>query len=169
MLPRVDEVTCEQVAREFDDRGPGVCVARISGEMQRSNPEILDMALRCARDVGKPEEVMVGMCMFYSLLLTQGLRLPKGTPATGSGSLQFSLPHVRAHTRDVIVVQIERDGSEIFTQQWLSSLERDNPQLLQMAHLFASRHADYLGVMQGFVLLYACLDSEARAKQTRLH
>jgi len=115
MLPRVDEVTCEQVAREFDDRGPGVCVAQISGEMQRDNPEILDMALRCARDVGKPEEVMVGMCMFYSLLLTQGLRLPKGPPATGSGSLQFSLPHVRAHTRDVIVVQIREPGSCDFT------------------------------------------------------
>src|SRR3989440_2846836 len=71
--------------------------------------------LRCARDVGKPEEVMVGMCMFYSLLLTQGLRLPKGPPATGSGSLQFSLPHVRAHTRDVIVVQIREPGSCDFT------------------------------------------------------
>ena len=170
MLPRVDEVTREQVAREFDDRGPRACVAEISSEMQRNNPELLDIAVRCARDSGDPEEIMVGMCMFYQLLLIQGKRSRSDTPLIDSGSVQFSaLPSVRTQSRDIIVAEIERDGPQIFTLRWLDSLERENPQLLQMAHLFASHHADYLGIMQGFILLYACLETEARADLSLLH
>ena len=51
-LPRVAEQTREKVSREFDDAGPGVCVARISETLRNENPELLDMATKWARDIG---------------------------------------------------------------------------------------------------------------------
>jgi hypothetical protein len=67
-LPRVAPLTRERVAREFDDRGPEVCRTEIALDLEANNPEILDMATRCARDVGEFTRVMTGFCMFYRLL-----------------------------------------------------------------------------------------------------
>ena len=67
-LPRVTPLTRERVAREFDDRGPEVCRTEIALDLEANNPEILDMATRCARDVGEFTRVMTGFCMFYRLL-----------------------------------------------------------------------------------------------------
>lgn len=44
VLPRVTERTRERVAREFDDLGPDVCMNSIMRDLQRHNPELLDMA-----------------------------------------------------------------------------------------------------------------------------
>src|SRR5688572_98814 len=51
-LPRVGERTRERVSREFDNLGPDACIAEILDELRRSNPEVLDMASRCAADLG---------------------------------------------------------------------------------------------------------------------
>ena len=49
VLPRVTERTRERVAREFDDLGPDVCMNSIMRDLQRHNPELLDMASKWAR------------------------------------------------------------------------------------------------------------------------
>jgi hypothetical protein len=68
-VPRVAEQTREKVSREFDDAGPGACVARICETLRNENPELLDMATKWARDIGVPDQLMVGPCMFYRLLM----------------------------------------------------------------------------------------------------
>jgi hypothetical protein len=50
----------------------------------------------------------------------------------------------------------------------IDELERHNPGLLQMAHNFASNQRDYLGVMQGFALLWAALIAQSVADRTYL-
>jgi hypothetical protein len=48
-------------------------------------------------------------------------------------------------------------------------LEGGNPELLQMAHYFASAHENYLGTMQGFALLYAALLIQSAADGLSVH
>jgi hypothetical protein len=48
-----------------------------------------------------------------------------------------------------MVRQIDDEGIEAFT---MKCIEGNNPELLQAAHYFASRHRDYLGAMQGLRL-----------------
>ena len=80
-----------------------------------------------------------------------------------------ALPRVSAATRDALVREIDEDGSEAFTLRALADLERANPELLQVAHGFASRHADYLRVMQGFALIYRALKVQSAADRKILH
>jgi hypothetical protein len=154
-LPRVDAVMRERIAREFDDRGPEVCRAEIIADLEANNPELLDIATRCARDVGDFLRVMTGFCMFYRLLNAQA----QGT----------SLPRVSDGTRADIVKRIDSIGSQAFTRDAIADLESNNPQLLLTAHHFAADQADYAGVMQGFALLYACLSAEAGRQHAVLH
>ena len=70
-LPRVEESTREQIAREFDDLGPAACIAEISEHLRDNNPEWLYMAAKCAGEVGDPQQIMGGFCMFYRLLIAQ--------------------------------------------------------------------------------------------------
>lgn len=156
-LPRVAGLTRERVSREFDDRGPEVCRTEIILDLQANNPELLDMATRCARDVGDSMRIMTGFCLFYRLLTAQAQQqLP-------------ALPRVSAATRADIVKQIGMLGSQEFTSRTVDELERNNPELLLMAHYFAESQADYLGVMQGFALLFACLSAEAEHERGVLH
>jgi hypothetical protein len=76
---------------------------------------------------------------------------------------------VSEQTRTGIVKRIDALGSAQFTREALAELERDNPELLVMAHGFAEEQRDYLGVMQGFALLYACLSAEAAQHRSSLH
>jgi hypothetical protein len=157
-LPLVAEHTRERVSREFDNLGPEACVAEITENLRRTNPEILDMAARCAADVGDTTALMVGFGMFYRLLVAE------------SQLLRFeALPRVTAETRDRIVQQIAEKGAKDFTEEALAELERTNPELLQMAHHFSSRQKDYLATMQGFALLYASLLAQAAADGATLH
>ena len=160
-LPRVTESTRERIAREFDDFGPDACMAKITAHLRRDNPEILDMANRCAADVGDAPKAMLGFGMFYRLLVAQAIG--------GDQLLMSPLPRITPDTRDIIVTEIDEKGPDAFTFEAVEDLERNNPELLQMAHNFALRQSDYVGVMQGFALLYKSLVLEAARERGSLH
>jgi hypothetical protein len=168
-LPRVVEHTRERVSREFDSLGPDACVFEISENLRANNPELLDIAIKCARDVGEPADIMVGFGMFYRLLLAQSSAALPPAAQAGETRMLDALPRVTSQTRDLVLKHIERQGAESFTRQAIDEMERGNPQLLLMAHDFASRHKDYLGTMQGFALMYVCLAAQADADRISFH
>src|ERR1700754_4934204 len=102
-LPRVGNVMRERIAREFDDRGPDVCRAEIIADLQANNPELLDIATRCARDVGDFTRVMTGFCMFYRLLNAEAQGARVALRAPGSATQSSLLPRVTEDTRADIV------------------------------------------------------------------
>jgi hypothetical protein len=161
-LPRVTEWTREFVSRQFDDLGPEACLAEITECLTRENPELLDMARNCAADVDNGPKVMVGFGMFYQLLVS-------ASSDTIEKQIMHPLPCVTAKTRDSLVREIDEERSESFTLRTIEDLERTNPELMQMAHGFASRHQDYLRVMQGFALLYRSLVVQSGADRKYLH
>jgi hypothetical protein len=158
-LPRVSEHTREAVSREFDDLGPRACVERIVEDLRGANPEWLDMAQKCARDTDASALVMVGFCMFYRLLTAQA--------ATEYGL--NTLPKVTIAARESVLQEIDRLGAQAFTDESIRRLDHENPELLQMAHAFASRHSGYLQIMQGVALLWACLALQLRMDRTHMH
>jgi hypothetical protein len=168
-LPRVGDVTRERIAREFDDRGPDVCRAEITADLQANNPELLDIATRCARDVGDFIRIMTGFCMFYRLLHAEAQAARITLQAPGSTQQLSLLPRVTEDTRTDIVKRIDAIGSQAFTREAIAELEHNNPELLLMAHHFAENQNDYAGVMQGFALLYACLSAEGGRQHAVLH
>ena len=168
-LPCVSNLTRERIAREFDDRGPDACCTEITRELEAHNPELLDMATRCARDVGDFRRIMTGFCMFYRLLTAEADAALGTSREPGKGRQPILLPRVSGSTRDAIVKRIDAIGSREFTREAIGELERNNPGLLSMWHNFAEDQADYAGVMQGFALLYACLAAEAVQERSALH
>ena len=68
-----------------------------------------------------------------------------------------------------VVAQIDKLGPGLFIMNVVAELETQNPELLQMAHNFASMQPDYLPVMQGFALLYKALLDQAVADKALLH
>ena len=157
LLPRVTASTHESVALDFDTRGPEVCTTEILGQLERDNPELLKMAVKCAADSGDPSGLMVGFGMFYRLLAEQ-------SPDSG-----VAIPYVEPETRDLLVAEIDERGIESFTLKAISELETANPELLQMAHRFASQFENYLHAIQGFALLYRSLAVQAMQRPGRLH
>jgi hypothetical protein len=158
LLPRVTEKARELVAREFDTRGPDACMAEIIGHLEEHNPELLDMAAKCAADLGNPAKAMLGFSMFYRLLI----------PASPGATLT-PLPRVSEETRALLVAEIDEKGPEDFTIEAIAELEKSNPELLQMAHNFASGLGNYLHGMQGFALLYKSLVIQSTVERARLH
>jgi hypothetical protein len=69
----------------------------------------------------------------------------------------------------MLVAEIDHSGAEEFTRTAIAELEEDNPELLQMAHGFASGSGNYLIAMQGFALLYRSLVLQSAVERTRLH
>jgi hypothetical protein len=167
-LPRVDRITWERVSREFDERGPEVCRTEIIRELEVDNPEILDMAKRCARDVGDFNRIMNGFCMFYRLLNAEA-RAGMNASERRVAHHSTMLPRVSPMTRAGVAESIERVGNVEFTRETIAALERNNPELLQMGHSFAENQSDYAGVIQGFALLYACLLAEGAQQRGALH
>jgi hypothetical protein len=55
----------------------------------------------------------------------------------------YPLPRVSVEVRDAIVERIDRTDGETFTHEAIDNLETRNPELLQMAHGYASRRPDY--------------------------
>jgi hypothetical protein len=164
LLPRVTEKARELVALEFDTRGPDVCVEEIIEHLEKDNPELLNMAAKCAADLGSPARAMMGFAMFYRLL---AVRLP--TPAAAGAAPMLTLPRVSAKTRAMLVAEIDQNGAEVFTRAAVAELEEGNPELLQMAHGFASGSGNYLLAMQGFALLYRSLVLQSAVERFRLH
>jgi hypothetical protein len=148
-LPPIDERLWERVARDFDDVGPDACIAEIFDELLAHNPHYLEMALRSARDVGEPERMLAGFAMFYRIL-SLGAR-ERGSP----------LPRITPDTRDAIAALAGECGEAQFVMLAAETLQEENPCLMQMADSFASRHDDYLGIMQAFALLYKSLSAQA--------
>jgi hypothetical protein len=167
-LPRVAESTREQISREFDDLGPDACVAEISTHLRDNNPEWLQMAAKCAADVGDERRIMGGFCMFYRLLVAQMASSYPFNTASVPAVLN-PLPRVTAKTRASIVVEIDQRGAEAFIGEAIQALENDNPELLQMAHFFASAQDNYRGIIQGFALLYAALVIQSSADRVSVH
>jgi hypothetical protein len=168
-LPRVAEATREQITREFDDVGPDACVAEISAHLREHNPEWLYMAAKCAGDVGDPQQIMGGFCMFYRLLIAQAAPSHPLAIESGASADLNPLPRVTMATRAAIVDKIDQSGAETFLNDALRELDGGNPELLQMAHYFASAHDNYLGVMQGFALLYTALLIQSEADRLSVH
>jgi hypothetical protein len=162
LLPRVTEKARELVAREYDARGPDVCMGEMIEHLEQHNPELLDMAAKCAADLGNPAKAMVGFSMFYRLLMVQ-------FPAPAGAAVVTRLPRVSAETRALLVGEIDEKGSEAFTIEAIAELEQSNPELLQMAHNFASALGNYLHAMQGLALLYKSLLIQSTAERGRLH
>lgn len=155
-LSYVDELTWERVARDFDDVGPDACMAEIVDDLLDDNPHYLEMASRCARDVGDHDRIITGFCMFYRILAQS---------ARAEGAV---IPRIAPDTRDIIVAMMDEFGTDTFVLFATEALEQENPQLLQMASGFASRHERYLDIMRGFVLLYKSLSAQAVADRLRL-
>ena len=80
-----------------------------------------------------------------------------------------ALPRVSPETREEIVAQIDRVGGEEFSRMAIRNLETANPELLQMAHAFASQRADYARTMQGFGLLHEALLCQSQKDRLRPH
>jgi hypothetical protein len=161
-LPRVTELTREFVSRQFDNLGPEACLAEVTECLVRENPQFLEMARMCATDLGDAPRIMVGFGMFYRLLISAAAEAA-GKPVI------HALPSVTATTRDALVREIDEVGTEAFTLKALADLDRTNPELMQMAHGFASRQVDYLRVMQGFALLYRSLEAQSAMDRRYLH
>ena len=162
VLPRVTEFTRERISREFDDLGPEVCMAEIKADLQRHNPELLDMASRWAGNGGETADLMTGFGMFYRLIAAEALA-PLGVAALNP------LPRVSADVRNSIIDRIDRIGAEGFAVQAIDNLEAANPELLQVAHSYASRRADYARTIQGFALLHEALLMQSRRDRVRRH
>jgi hypothetical protein len=67
------------------------------------------------------------------------------------------------------VAEINENGAETFMREAIAEIETGNPELLQMAHNFASGLEDYLQAMQGFALLYKALLIQSRSERATLH
>ncbi|MRG54626.1 hypothetical protein GF108_03400 [Phyllobacterium sp. SYP-B3895] len=162
VLPRVTELTRERISREFDDLGPDACLAEIKADLSQHNPELLDMAIRWAG--GEPEAagLMTAFGMFYRLLAAE-VHAPMRSSALNP------LPRVSIEVRDAIVKRIDRTGSETFTREAIDNLEVANPELLQMAHGYASRRLDYGRTMQGLALLHEALLIQSQRDQASRH
>jgi hypothetical protein len=150
------------IARDFDARGPDVCLAEIVTHLEQHNPEFLDIAVKCAADSRSPRKVLVGFSMFYRLLVVH-------LPADASDPPLFAPPRVSAETRGLLVAEIDKMGAEAFISKAIAELQDSNPELLQMAHNFAAGLENYLHVMQGFALLYKSLLVQSRAERGPLH
>src|ERR1700722_8712946 len=156
-LPRVAESTRQQITREFDDAGPDACIAEISAHLREHNPEWLNMAAKCAGDVGDPPRIMGGFCMFYRLLIAQAATSHPMMIESDAPAELNPLPHFTAETRAAIVAAIDKNGAETLIKDALQKLGGGNPELLQMAHYFASAQDNYLDIMQGLHLLNTAL------------
>ena len=162
LIAPLAEATRERIAREFDDRGPSACMAEILTDLKRNNPELLDIASRCAESLGDAGRIMQAFGMFYRLMIDPWP--PSGHPLGLS-----PLPRVTPDTRGTLVEEIDREGPEAFTLRTVSDLERGNPELLRALHAIASATRHPLGVTQGLALFYRAVIVQAAGGGRVLH
>ena len=161
-LPRVTELVRERIAREFDDLGPDVCMGNIKTDLRRHNPELLDMASRWAKGARQAGLLMTGFGMFYRLMTAQSSAPLDPQPLS-------PLPRISAKTRDLLVERMASIGDEAFVQEAVDRLATTNPELLQLAHGFASQRADYARTMHGFALFYEALWMQSQSDKAARH
>jgi hypothetical protein len=155
-LPLVTPLTREKISRDLDDRGPDSCMAETLQELRETNPELLDIATKCGASFGeRSRQVMLELCVFYRLLRAEYNALHPHQ------RLLSPFPRVTPQIRHRVVEQIDDQGLDAFTMRVIEDLERHNAELLQMAHNFATRSADYLPLMQAFSLVYTALSQQA--------
>jgi hypothetical protein len=65
-------------------------------------------------------------------------------PAPFGANVLSALPRVSRETRARRAAEIDEKGAEDFTKEAIAELERNNPELLQMAHSFAAGSTNYL-------------------------
>jgi acyl transferase domain-containing protein len=162
VVPRVTDFTRERISREFDDLGPDVCMANIRTDLDRHNPELLDIATQWAREAEDGDRLLTAFAMFYRLLAAEALA------PLEAGALR-ALPRVSSETREQIVARVDEIGNEEFSRVAIRNLEFANPGLLQMAHSIASQRADYARTMQGFALLHEALLRQSQSDRLRPH
>lgn len=150
------------MSREFDDLGPVACVSEIMQELQRTNPELLQMATQWANDLDDPDNVMTAFGMFYRLL-SAAAQAPRGS------SELSPLPRVSHAARTMLVQRIEVEGNDRFSSSAIDEMDQSNPELLVMAHNFAEDRTDYAQVMRGFALLYAALQTQLGMDRLSAH
>jgi hypothetical protein len=100
--------------------------------------------------------------MFYRLLAAEASALLESDALS-------PLPQVSSETRDRILARIARIGDEQFCREAIGNLEAANPELLQMAHSFASVRPDYARTMQGFALLHEALLIQSQSDRLKPH
>ena len=111
-------------------------MAEMIEHLQKHNPEFLDMAARCAADLGTPAKAMVGFSMFYRLLMAQSL--------AGAGTRTLTLlPRVSAETRDLLVAHIDRG-----TGRAQSRASADGAQFCFGISKLPARHAGLFAPLQ---------------------
>jgi hypothetical protein len=71
-------------------------------------------------------------------------------------------PRVSSEVRDAMIARIDRIGEKEFSREAVGNPEAVNPELLRVAHGFASERRDYAHAMQGLALLHEALCSKAR-------
>jgi hypothetical protein len=155
-LPFVTNLTRERTARDLDGRGPASCMLETLNDLKQTNPEVLDMASKCAASFGtRSDSILLELLIFYRLLRAEYEAMDPHL------RLLAPFPRVTARTRNRLVKLIDNEGLEAFTRRAIKGLEQDNPELLQMAHHSATRCGEYLPVMQGFALIYKALSEQA--------
>ncbi|MBB5662728.1 hypothetical protein GGI64_000150 [Rhizobium leguminosarum] len=137
-------------------------MAEIKADLHQHNPELLDMAVRWVGNGAEAAGLMAAFGMFYRLLASEADAL------MGSSALN-PLPRVSIEVREAIVKRIDQTDGETFTREAIDNLEVVNPELLQMAHGYASRRSDYGRTMQGFALLHEALLIQSRRDQAGRH
>src|SRR6202051_2228212 len=147
MMPRVTDPTRERISRECDNLGPEVCMADIRKDLDRHNPQLLDMAVKWAGEGKEGKKLFTAFGMFYRLLVAEA-SAPLGSEAL------CPLPQVSSETRDLILARISRIGDEQFCREAIGNLEAANPELLQMAHGFAAGGSAFARTMAGFGFLH---------------
>jgi hypothetical protein len=135
-VPRVSITTRERVSREFDELGPSASTQHIINLLERFDPELLDIISKAARDISGSPKILTGFAFFVRLLILETGSAHQGLHAT------YSLPRITPETRELLVKKIDAQGTEAFLKQGIEELERNNPELLQVAHHFASAQRD---------------------------
>jgi hypothetical protein len=116
MLPRVTDPTRERVSREFDNLGPEVCMVDIRKDLDRHNPQLLDMAMKWAGEGNEGKKLFTAFGMFYRLLAAEA-------SAPLESNALSPLPQVSSETRDRIVARISWIGDEQFCREAIGILK----------------------------------------------
>jgi hypothetical protein len=70
-MPRVTRETRERIAEEIEDTGPKAFTLAVIKELEKDNPELLEMTYTFAKNRDDFLETILGFAVFYRLLKAQ--------------------------------------------------------------------------------------------------